>query len=183
MDKYLKSVEDFHKQFNNPVNSYRDSIDLNIRQLRIKLLFEEIEELSEASDVKKTFLNLCKDVIEKESDGNRKGIFSKDDNGVDKKEELDALCDIMYILMGGVLVLGHQQNFESAFDEVHNSNMSKMCSTMEEVEKTIAFYKEKDGTEAIFVPKGDKWIVLRKNDGKVLKNVFYKEADLQKFVK
>jgi predicted HAD superfamily Cof-like phosphohydrolase len=174
MDKYLKSVNEFHTHFNHPINSYKEDIDLKTRQLRIKLLFEEIQELSEASDVKNTFFNLCKDVV---------GFDQKiDGNNVDKKGELDALCDIMYILMGGVLVLGHQENFETAFEEVHNSNMSKMCNSEEEVIKTIEYYKEKDGTEAISVVKGDKWIVLRKNDGKVLKNVFYKEADLNKFV-
>ena len=44
----------------------------------------------------------------------------------DPVECLDALVDLRYVCDGGVLILGLQDVFEEAFDEVHRSNMSKL---------------------------------------------------------
>lgn len=38
---------------------------------------------------------------------------------------LDALCDLQYVLLGTVLLLGLQDVFEEAWLEVHHSNMTK----------------------------------------------------------
>jgi len=174
MCKYINDVKKFHETFNHPVNNFKDDIELKTRQLRIKLIFEELQELAEASDVKGTFYELCKnnnDTLEPLIDGNK----------VDKKEELDAFCDIQYVLSGGILALGYQEVFEEAFDEVQSSNMSKMCHSEKEVKDTIDSYKEKD-VESYSVKKGDGWIVLRKSDDKVLKNIYYQEANIEKFI-
>lgn len=178
MCKYLDSVKEFHETFNHPINDYKDDISLKTRQLRIKLLFEELQELAEASDVKDTFANLCETVVNNATSDD----WYINGNNVNKKEEIDALCDLQYVLSGAVLALGHQENFEAAFDEVQNSNMSKMCHSQKEVDDTIAHYKEK-GVEAYSVPKGNGYIVLRVGDDKVLKNVYYKEARLEQYVK
>jgi predicted HAD superfamily Cof-like phosphohydrolase len=178
MCKYINSVKQFHETFNHPINNYHNDIDLKTRQLRVKLLFEELKELAEASDVKETFVNLCLLVTE-ESVIN---LVDVDGNNVNKKEEIDALCDLQYVLSGAVLALGHQDNFESAFDEVQSSNMSKMCHSQKEVDDTITSYKEK-GVDAYSIQKNDGWIVLRTSDNKVLKNIYYKEAQLDQFVK
>lgn len=179
MDKYISSVKEFHETFNHPINDYKNDIPLKTRQLRINLLFEELKELAHASDVLGTFRELCLETISMFS----KKINLLDGNNVDKKEEIDSLCDLQYVLSGAVLSLGHHENFEEAFDEVQRSNMSKMCHSEQEVQDTINHYKEKDGTEAYFVKKGDGWIILRKDDDKILKNVYYKAAQLEKFVK
>ncbi len=181
MCKYINAVKEFHETFNHPVNDYKNEIDLKTRQLRIKLLFEELQELAEASDVRKTFVTLC------EENGigyyQNQDISETDGEGiVDKKEEIDALSDIQYVLSGAVLALGHHENFEAAFDEVQRSNMSKMCHSLKEVEDTINHYKNK-GVDAYSVPKGEGWIVLRQGDDKVLKNLYYQEAQLEQFVK
>ncbi len=178
MCKYINSVKEFHETFNHPVNNYKDDIELKTRQLRIKLLFEELQELAEASDVRDTFANLCQHVVNNATTDE----WHVNGNNVDKKEEIDALCDIQYVLSGAILALGHQENFEAAFDEVQRSNMSKMCHSQKEVDDTIAHYKEK-GVEAYSVPKGEGWIVLRTGDDKVLKNLYYQEAQLIQFIK
>lgn len=180
MVKYLDSVKEFHETFNHPINNYKDDIDLKTRQLRVKLLFEELQELAEESGVRATFTSLC----EEKGIGyyRNQGIDEVDGNVVNKKGELDALCDIQYVLSGAILALGHQENFEDAFNEVHRSNMSKMCYSEKEVEDTVNHYKEKDGTEAYSFKKGNGWIILRRGDDKVLKNKYYQEAELDKFV-
>ena len=179
MNDYIESVSEFHKTFNQPINTQNDISPLKLRQLRLKLLFEELQELSEASDLKGTFYSLCCDVVNNGID-NQDNI--KDGDTRDKKEELDALCDLQYVLSGAVLSLGYSDIFDYAFDEVQYSNMSKACKTLGEVDKTMSDYKDK-GVESYYISKGDVYIILRKEDDKILKSSFYKEADLHKFIK
>lgn len=175
MNDYISKVKEFHETFNHPVNDQKDSIDLKTRQLRVKLLFEELRELSDSSDVRLTFAELCRD-------NNLKFEAFSDGDDVNKKEELDALCDIQYVLSGAVLALGYQDVFDESFDEVQSSNMSKMCHSEKEVDDTTNSYKEK-GVESYSIKKGDGWIVLRKEDDKILKNKYYQEANLNQFIK
>lgn len=188
MNKYIEDVKKFHETFGHPINNSSDAIDLKTRQLRIKLLFEELEELSEASDTVGTFQELCLNTLSGIEDSYdhlevfyNDGVLSEDGDNVDKIEELDALCDIQYVLSGAVLAMGHQNNFDNAFQNVQDSNMSKGCKTIKEVEDTIIHYSEK-GVESYYVRKGDIFIVLRKEDNKVLKNVNYIATDLKQFV-
>ncbi len=136
--------------------------------------------MAEACDVRATFTSLC------EQNGigyyHNQGIVEVDGDNVDKKEEIDALCDLQFVLSGAKLALGHHENFEKAFDEVQRSNMSKMCHSEKEVEETIKHYKEKDGTIAYAFKKGDGWLILREGDDKVLKNIYYEPAQLEQFV-
>lgn len=173
MNRYLEAVKEFHENFDHPVNGMNDEISLKLRQLRIKLIFEELEELAEATACSETFSNLCRDGINKVKDDSVKR---------DKKEEMDALCDLQYVLSGAVLAMGHHEHFEQAFEEVQRSNMSKACNTAQEAKDTQQWYLDRDGTESEIVGKGDKLIVLRKGDKKILKNKYYSEAKLDDFV-
>lgn len=179
---YINKVKEFHESFDHPINDFKNPIDLKTRQLRVKLLFEELEELATASDVKGTFGELCLSVVESLSDSIENGIDVVDGDSVDKKEELDALCDIQYVLSGAVLSLGYQDVFDNAFEEVQRSNMSKMCKDLDEVEKTKEYYVER-GFDSYHVNKGENYIVLRNGDNKILKNVNYSEADLDQFIR
>jgi predicted HAD superfamily Cof-like phosphohydrolase len=176
MNKYIEDVAQFHKTFGHPINDKKDVIDLKTRQLRNKLIFEENEELAEASDVRATFYELCKDYIEK-----YEANPIEDGDNVDKVEELDALCDIQYVLSGAVLATGHQENFDEAFQNVQDSNMSKGCKNQKEADATQKHYADK-GVESYVVDKDDILIVLRKGDDKVLKNVYYNATELEQFV-
>ena len=176
MNKYIEDVAKFHKTFGHPINDKKDVIELKTRQLRNKLIFEENEELAEASDVRATFYELCKDYIAK-----YEANPIVDGDNVDKVEELDALCDIQYVLSGAVLALGHQENFDDAFQNVQDSNMSKGCKNEVEADATQKHYGDK-GVESYVVEKDGILIVLRKEDDKVLKNVYYTSTELEKFV-
>lgn len=92
-------------------------------------------------------------------------------------EAADGLGDLLYVLAGTVLELGLKDRFKEVFDEIQRSNMSKACKTMEEAEKTVAHYKEK-GVEAYVEDKGDRVLVFRYPDHKVLKSVDYSPASL-----
>ena len=184
----IKLVNEFHEAFDHPVTKPGSDIDLQYRQLRVKLLFEELKELAEASDVKGTFNELCLESINEEfgSDLDIESDYISDGDNVDKIEELDALCDLQYVLSGAVLTLGHSSYFDSAFEDVHNSNMTKLCENMDEVNDTIEYYVNERGMDRddiTYVPNGDKFMINRKSDLKVLKNVHYQAVDLRNYVK
>lgn len=173
MSKYLESVEEFHKAFNHPIEPTIKEDNLKVRELRLKLLYEEIEELSNAMGTDETLHKLCEETLSKPIN---KDVY-------DKVETLDALCDTQYVLSGAILALGYTDIFNKAFDEVQRSNMSKMCLSNQEAKDTINYYKNERGESMNIniTPKGDGFIVVRQ-DGKILKNVYYSEADLEQFI-
>ncbi len=121
-------------------------------QLRIGLIEEELEELNLA----------CADN--------------------DLMEVLDALCDLQYVLTGAILEFGFQHCFNSAFEAVHKSNMSKACVSMEEVELTINKYRE-EGIKASYKKLAeDRYLIYRLSDNKTLKSINYKPVNLKPFI-
>jgi len=148
----LNQVADFHKTFNAPVLETPQIPSEQRCQLRVSLLQEELNELSQAI---------------------------KDNDIV---EIADALCDLQYVLSGAVLEFGLGDKFVELFNEVQRSNMSKACSSEEEAQKTLEHYKQKDGTEGYYKQVGDKWVTYRNGDDKVLKSISYSPANLESIV-
>lgn len=97
MQKQLKSVQKFHEIFGLGI-SYEMKANLGDQknELRFELMREENEEYLEA--VRNN------DII----------------------ETADALGDMLYILCGTILEHGLQHKIEEVFDEIQNSNMSKL---------------------------------------------------------
>jgi predicted HAD superfamily Cof-like phosphohydrolase len=149
---YISKVYDFHNTFNVPVLDKPEIPSEDRCQLRVNLLQEELNELSEA-------------------------IKNKD-----LVEIADALCDLQYVLSGSILEFGLQNKFEELFDEVQRSNMSKACETMQEAIETISHYKKTQGYESVYKKVGDKFVVYRLSDNKVLKSVKYSPTDLKKII-
>ncbi len=145
----LNQVADFHRTFNAPILEKPQIPSEQRCELRVNLLQEELNELSQAI---------------------------KDNDLV---EIADALCDIQYVLSGAVLEFGLGEKFVELFNEVQRSNMSKACSTEEEAQKTLEHYKQKDGTEGYYKQVGDKWVTYRNGDDKVLKSVGYSPANIK----
>jgi len=144
----LNLVAEFHKTFKHPILSQPAIPDENRCKLRVALLAEELKEMEVA-------------------------ILEKDLVGV-----ADALCDLQYVLSGAILEFGLGDKFKALFDEVQRSNMSKACTSEEEAEQTVQFYKKKDGTECYHKKEGDKWLIYRKSDNKTIKSINYSPADL-----
>ncbi len=148
----LNQVAEFHKTFNAPILDKPQIPSEQRCELRVSLLQEELDELSQAI-----------------KDG-------------DLVEISDALCDLQYVLSGAVLEFGFGDKFIELFDEVQRSNMSKACSSIQEAIETLSHYKKKDGTEGYYKELNGKYIVYRNGDDKILKSVKYSAADLSKII-
>ncbi len=94
-------------------------------------------------------------------------------------EIADALCDLQYVLAGAVLEFGLGGQFKSLFDEVHRSNMSKACTSVEEANDTIAHYKNNSNVDAYYKEVDSLFLVYREGDHKTLKSINYSPADLK----
>lgn len=149
---YISKVSEFHKTFEAPILESPEIPSEDRCKLRVSLLQEELNELQQAIN--------DKDIV----------------------EIADALCDLQYVLSGAILEFGLVDKFNQLFNEVQRSNMSKACDSVEEAIETISHYKKKDGTESMYKKVGDKWVVYRLSDNKVLKSVNYSPADLKNII-
>jgi predicted HAD superfamily Cof-like phosphohydrolase len=144
----LNLVAEFHDMFDLPILETPTIPDKKRCQLRYALLAEELEEFQEALE---------------------------NDNLI---EAADALADLQYVLSGAILELGLGDKFCQLFNEVHRSNMSKTCKSLEEAEATQAYYLQEKNTESILKEKNGEYLVLRAADKKVLKSINYSSADI-----
>ena len=175
-DHLYADITQFRETFDLPCED-PDSLDEKADQLHSSLIIEELTELAEAGS---------------------------------KIEQADAIVDSVYVLMGRLVHLGAKQvndnleisylidlflnvalhreiNFLPCWDEVHSSNMSKVCRNAQEYQETQAFYA-KQGVELTDSIKGEFIIAKCAKDlqlagkivrqGKVLKSVYYRPADL-----
>ncbi len=176
-DHLYRDINEFRSTFDLPVAD-PSSLDSKADTLHTSLAIEELTELAEADS---------------------------------KTEQADAIIDSVYVLMGRLVHLGQTQvsdnlaisylidlllnvavnrgiDFLPCWDEVHSSNMSKVCRNEAEYKETEAFYAEQ-GIKLMAVQKGDYLIAKCAEDfvsegktvrqGKVLKSVYYRPADLE----
>ncbi|MDB5110805.1 MAG: Phosphoribosyl-ATP pyrophosphohydrolase, partial [Mucilaginibacter sp.] len=148
----LNQVAEFHTTFKHPILPAPVIPSKERCELRIALLAEELKELQQAVE---------------------------DNNLV---EVADALCDLQYVLSGAILEFGLGEKFKDLFDEVHRSNMSKACKTIEEANQTIAHYRDTAGTESYYKEIDGLFLVYRTHDNKTLKSVNYSPANLSEVV-
>lgn len=127
-----------------------------------------------------------------------------------KTEQADAIVDTVYVLMGRLVHLGQSKiednlaisylidlllhvasnldiEFLPCWDEVHSSNMSKVCRNEQEYLATEQHYAEQ-GIKLMAVHQGEYIIAKCAEDfiadsktirqGKVLKSVYYRPANL-----
>ena len=176
-----KDIFEFRSTFDLPVENPQ-SLNEQIDTLHTSLIIEELTELAEADSL---------------------------------IEQADAIIDSVYVLMGRLVHLGtknYSDNIEISYlidlmlavahnlkfdfiecwDEIHSSNMSKVCQSETEYQQTESFYAEK-GIKLFATPK-DEYIVAKCAEdvefegktiryGKVLKSVNYRPADLSKIIK
>jgi predicted HAD superfamily Cof-like phosphohydrolase len=97
MKKQLEEVKEFHERFQ-VYTQYSPSVNVsaNIRDGRINLMREELDEVVEAME------------------NGKLSYIGKE------------LSDLLYALLGTVQAYGLAEKFEDIFDEVHRSNMSKL---------------------------------------------------------
>lgn len=86
-------------------------------------------------------------------------------------------------------LIKNESNFMLAFAEVHRSNMSKACTTIDEAHATIAQEKYKN-CKFRFQPIDDKYLLFLDEDcpelelkkGKLIKSIGYSKANLLPFI-
>ncbi len=126
MNDKINSVKEFHKVFNLDFLEFpKANIGHEKNKLRFNLMKEENEE----------YLNAA--------------------NNDDLIEVADALGDMLYILCGTIIEHGFQYKIDEIFDEIQNSNMSKLG---------------KDGKP------------ICREDGKVLKGPNYFKPNIEKIL-
>lgn len=155
MDKkvpFVDEVEIFNSTFGKP-NNYEPTVpaDTKLTNFVVDFIKEETEELAEAIE-----------------------------NG-DIVEVLDAICDLLYVAVGNAaMVFGVKDKLMDAYAEVQASNMSKSCATHQEAIETIETRSVEHGpcyTKQV----GDRWVVYREADDKVMKSVNYFAPNLRQF--
>jgi predicted HAD superfamily Cof-like phosphohydrolase len=149
---FVDEVETFNATMNKP-NNYTPNIPADTEwEFVYNFVLEELEEYKEA----------C-----------QKG---------DIVEVLDALCDITYVSLGnGAMLHGLKDKIWPAYQEVQASNMSKVCSTVEEAEETVAVRSKEQGEACHYEEVNGQFVVYRSRDRKVMKNVNYFRPDLKQF--
>lgn len=149
---FVDEVEIFNSTFGKP-NNYEPTVpaDTKLTNFVVDFIKEETEELAEAIE-----------------------------NG-DIVEVLDAICDLLYVAVGNAaMVFGVKDKLMDAYAEVQASNMSKSCVDYDEASQTIAVRSKEHGpcyTKQV----GDRWVVYRESDDKVMKSINYFAPNLKQF--
>jgi len=115
--------------------------------------------------------------IQEELDELKEAIEQDDIVGV-----LDAILDITYVGLGnGALVFGIKDKILRGYTEVQDSNMSKVCKTVEAIQ-TVSKRAEEQGEACHYekIAEG-RYIVYRTRDRKVMKSINYFRPDLTQF--
>ena len=100
----------------------------------------------------------------------------------DYVESIDALADILYVVYGMGCRFG--MDMDKAFTLVHDNNMSKLCKTEEEAQRTVQYYeqnKEKLGYDSPAyrkAPDDIHWVVYNQSTKKILKSIEWAPVDL-----
>lgn len=148
MNKTIADVKHFSEVFGKLVNKKPTMVDNKDFEFVYEFIKEELDEMKEAHEK-----------------GDLVGV-------------LDALADIQYVLNAGVLAYGMQDVFDTAFQEVQDSNMSKSCETEEIAKKTVEERSKTHGP-CHYEKVGDQYIVYRTRDKKVMKSINYFRPDLK----
>lgn len=160
---FFQKVVDFNVQFgvlnSNNLTPKLDIFDKDPAQVEfcMKLIREEMKELEEAVKDK------------------------------DYVETIDALADIIYVVLGMSSRVGMDMN--TAFNLVHDNNMSKLCLTEEDAIASVEYYnqnKEKLGYDSPAyrkAPDNIHWVVYNQSTKKILKSISWKPVDLKPLCK
>ena len=108
--------------------------------------------------------------------------FNLPDNITNNKKDMDNLANNLCWLIYRVYKFAELKNIDidKAFNIVHDSNMSKLCSTEQLAIETVQWYKDNNTTyDTPSYRKsdlGDYYVVYNKSTGKILKSIKYTPA-------
>jgi predicted HAD superfamily Cof-like phosphohydrolase len=169
---YQNTVREFMTTFGQDCPSKPSVPDVAIRALRVKLILEELLELTEASGLKimhEFGFEINKSSLDK--------IEITENVGTETNlvEIADAIADISYVNYGAANAYGI--DIKPIEDEVHNSNMTKLF-TEEESEMLDPNFFHLTKIEN----NKEKCILVKNKDGKVQKSPSYQAANIDKLI-
>ena len=169
-------VHEFHQRMVIKIEDEPTMPSENTAELRFNLIFEELLELAQAMGVMQHVKIHLTDTIRRINKGERK----------DKKsliEILDALCDLTYVINGTIVSIGLETVFVDAFEEIHRSNMTKVCHGEKETHETIKELIEKTGDNYSIIKVGrSDFVIQRTRDNKIMKSKYYSPANLIPYI-
>jgi predicted HAD superfamily Cof-like phosphohydrolase len=102
-----------------------------------------------------------------------------------KTENLKVMSECLVYILDSTYKLGHKLNFnmDKMFTEVHRSNMTKVCSNIEDAKESVEQY-EKEGryAEPSIRIKGPYYVIYDKTTSKILKNHKWETPNLKQFM-
>lgn len=170
---YQEKVTEFMQVFGQDCPNKPTVPDLQTRILRVKLILEELLELTEASGLK--IIDAAGAVFNKTLLKNG-GVEIVEDTEMqpDLVEVADAIADISYVNYGAATAYGI--DIAPIEEEVHNSNMTKLFTEEETTQLNPHFYTVKS------VRLSGKGLLVKNKDGKVQKSPSYTPANIRKYI-
>jgi predicted HAD superfamily Cof-like phosphohydrolase len=95
------------------------------------------------------------------------------------EETADALADLIYVVVGCAHECGLGSKLHELVVEVHRSNLSKACNTMQEAIRTVALYNISCTIREKEIHGVKQYLVFRNSDNKLLKSINYSPADIK----
>jgi len=195
IDKMYEQVLEFSRTYGFQIGDENTLISDNLRKQRFDLIHEEICEyvVAKKEGNRIEMLDaLCDIMYVTLGSFITFGIPIKNSNvGMqlcDFTDDLthgDKICMRLYLesIVANVLTKAFNSHFDfmNAFAEVHRSNMSKSCGSIDEVYATMAQHKYKD-IDYNYVIKEGRWFIHRKDNGKLIKSIAYSKAELAKYI-
>lgn len=203
MANYQEKVREFQIASGQPVSDVKRELTKEEADFRDNLLQEEIRELREAivDNNRVEILDaLCDIIYVATGTCNAMGIkhvfgFYDDKYGwwarsidvsldelIFYSKECYCISSVITVCYELAYLFGFTlENFKTALDRVHSSNMSKFCNDIKTTERTQEFYKNQ-GIDTYIEPRNKMTVVYRKDDGKVLKSVDYHPVYLEDLV-
>lgn len=127
-------------------------------------------------------VEFCLKLIREEAKETETAVKNKD-----YIETVDGLLDQLYVIYGMLSRIGIDA--DEAFGVVHDNNMSKLCKSEEEAQRSVKYYednKEKLGYDSPAyrkAPDNIHWVVYNESTKKILKSIEWKPVDLSYLLK
>lgn len=151
MKKDFELIKDWRTQFGLPV---RDSLTISTNRetrLALSLIEEELMEFSESVNA---------------------GDISDPDFTIDLDEVADAIGDLFFVVTQAACIFGFDSS--ELIQKVYDSNMSKLCPTIEIARNTVEAYKQKGiNTYMTLAPDQKNWVIRHEDTHKVLKSLTF----------
>ncbi len=155
--------------------AYKD--DFVEKEVRIENILNWIKTAKpDWGDINKADPAFLVSLVEEEKNELKEALEAKD-----KKAVTDAVVDIIWMALNSAAACGiTYYELVDYMVDVEESNYSKFCDTEEQAKETVRLYKEglhpdKIGVKIATIYKkiGDKYVIFREEDGKILKSKDY----------